>query len=252
MDRGGTIAAACPQPEPDTVRLTDTGAAAQLPAMASLHLMRLVSPNQPVGGFSYSRGLEWAVHAQIVNDAASCAQWIIGLLEHSYATLDGALFWRMMQALQRQDGVEFERLNDWLCASRESHELQLEDRRMAESLMSLLRSLGVSGTEQSFGRGHASYPAAFAIAAHHWGIAAIDALRGLMWAVVESQVTAAIRLVPLGHTAGQRILIEAIAAIERAARKAASISCEDIGNMAPTQVMASAWHETQYSRLFRS
>ncbi len=118
--------------------------------------------------------------------------------------------------------------------------------------MSLLRSLGVGGTEQSFGRGHPSYPAAFAIAAHHWGIAAIDALRGLMWAVVESQVTAAIRLVPLGHTAGQRILIEAIAAIERAARKAASISCEDIGNMAPTQVMASAWHETQYSRLFRS
>jgi urease accessory protein len=100
--------------------------------------------------------------------------------------------------------------------------------------------------------GHASYPAAFAIAASHWGIAPFDALRGLMWTVVESQVTAAIRLVPLGHTAGQRILIAAVDAIETAAQKAATLSEEDIGNMAPTLAMASAWHETQYSRLFRS
>ncbi|MDH7793143.1 urease accessory protein UreF [Ochrobactrum sp. AN78] len=217
-----------------------------------LHLLRLVSPNQPVGGFSYSRGLEWAVHAQIVTDAASCADWIIGLIQHSYATLDGALFWRMMQALQRQDDAEFERLNDWLSASRESHELELEDRRMAESLMSLLRSLNGDGMERFRFSGHASYPAVFAIAAHQWGIAAFDALRGLMWAVVESQVTAAIRLVPLGHTAGQRILISAVDAIETAAQTAATLSEEDIGNMAPALAMASAWHETQYSRLFRS
>ncbi len=118
---------------------------------------------------------------------------IIGLLKHSYATLDGALFWRMMQALQRQDNAEFERLNDWLSASRESHELELEDRRMAESLLSLLRSLDGGGGERFSLTGHASYPAAFAIAASHWGIAPFDALRGLMWTVVESQVTAAIR-----------------------------------------------------------
>jgi urease accessory protein len=73
-----------------------------------------------------------------------------------------------------------------------------------------------------------------------------------MWTVVESQVTAAIRLVPLGHTAGQRILITAVDAIEAAAQKAATLSEEDIGNMAPALAMASAWHETQYSRLFRS
>jgi len=219
---------------------------------SALHLLRLVSPNQPVGGFSYSRGLEWAVHAEIVTDEKSCAAWIIGLLKHSYATLDGALFWRMMQALQRQDQAEFERLNDWLGASRESHELELEDRRMAESLLSLLHSLNDGGAERLSLSGHVSYPAAFALAAHQWNITAFDALRGLMWAVVESQVTAAIRLVPLGHTAGQRILIAAIDAIETAAQKAATISDEDIGNVAPVLAMASAWHETQYSRLFRS
>jgi len=230
----------------------EAGASHELPPASPLHLLRLVSPNQPVGGFSYSRGLEWAVHAEIVTDAASCAAWIIGLLKHSYATLDGALFWRMMQALQRQDNAEFERLNDWLSASRESHELELEDRRMAESLLSLLRSLDGGGGERFSLTGHASYPAAFAIAASHWGIAPFDALRGLMWTVVESQVTAAIRLVPLGHTAGQRILIAAVDAIETAAQKAATLSEEDIGNMAPTLAIASAWHETQYSRLFRS
>jgi urease accessory protein len=158
----------------------EAGASHELPPASPLHLLRLVSPNQPVGGFSYSRGLEWAVHAEIVTDAASCAAWIIGLLKHSYATLDGALFWRMMQALQRQDNAEFERLNDWLSASRESHELELEDRRMAESLLSLLRSLDGGGGERFSLTGHASYPAAFAIAASHWGIAPFDALRGLM------------------------------------------------------------------------
>ncbi|GAA5628597.1 urease accessory protein UreF [Brucella sp. NBRC 12953] len=236
----------------DTDTDLEAGADNDVLRASPLHLLRLVSPNQPVGGFSYSRGLEWAVHAEIVVDAKSCTDWIIGLLNHSYATLDGALFWRMMQALQRQDHAEFERLNDWLTASRESRELELEDRRMAESLLSLLRSLNEDGIAQFSFSGHASYPAAFALAAHHWGIAACDALRGLMWTVVESQVTAAIRLVPLGHTAGQRILIAAVDAIETAAQKAANLSDEDIGNMAPALAMASAWHETQYSRLFRS
>jgi urease accessory protein len=92
----------------------------------------------------------------------------------------------------------------------------------------------------------------FAIAAHHWLVAPADALKGLMWSVVEAQVAAAIRLVPLGHTAGQRILIAAVEVIERVAENAASLRDDDIGNVAPTMAMASAWHERQYSRLFRS
>ena len=78
------------------------------------------------------------------------------------------------------------------------------------------------------------------------------ALQGLMWIFVEGQVTAAIRLVPLGHTAGQRILVHAVGPIEQAAARAAAMGDEDIGNLAPALAMASAWHETQYSRLFQS
>ncbi|MEJ5019085.1 urease accessory UreF family protein [Ochrobactrum vermis] len=222
------------------------------PALPMLHLMRLVSPSQPVGAFSYSRGLEWAVHAGTVSNEESCADWVLGLLEHSYAALDGAIFWRMISALTRHDDAEFCRLNDWLAASRESSELELEDRRMGESLLTLLAELGVDQARNFASERRVTYPAAFAIAACNWNIEPVDALRGLMWSVVESQIMTAIRLVPLGHTAGQRILIAGAAKIERAVEKARTLNDDDIGNTAPALAMASAWHETQYSRLFRS
>ncbi|MFD1790027.1 urease accessory protein UreF [Ochrobactrum teleogrylli] len=222
------------------------------PALPMLHLMRLVSPSQPVGAFSYSRGLEWAVHAGTVTNEESCAGWVFGLLEHSYAALDGAIFWRMFSALTRSDDAEFCRLNDWLGASRESSELELEDRRMGESLLTLLSELGVERARNFASEQRATYPAAFAIAALNWNIEPVDALRGLMWSVVESQVMAAIRLVPLGHTAGQKMLIAGAEKIERAVEKACTLEDDKIGNTAPALAMASAWHETQYSRLFRS
>lgn len=221
------------------------------PSALPLHLLRLVSPSQPVGGFSYSRALEWVVHAGTVTDQQTARAWILGTLEHSYATLDGALFWRMMHALAAGDEQRFLDANDWLTASRESREFQLEDRRMSESMLSLLAELGI-GRASTYSTRRLTYPAAFAIAADHWSILPADALSGLMWSVVESQVAAAIRLVPLGHTDGQRILIAGVPVIERAVQKAATLEDDDIGNVAPALAMASAWHETQYSRLFRS
>jgi urease accessory protein len=216
-----------------------------------LHLLRLVSLGFPVGAFSYSRGLEWAVHSGIVSDESGVRDWVLGTLEYSYAALDGALFWRMAHTLKQDDCERFLALDALLAAGRESRELALEDRRMGETLLRLLRDLEVPLAQRDPGRA-VTYPAMFAIAAHHWRIMPADALEGLMWSVVEAQVAAAIRLVPLGHTAGQRILIAAVPVIERAAARAASFSDDEIGNVAPTMAMASAWHETQYSRLFRS
>jgi urease accessory protein len=216
-----------------------------------IHLLRLVSPSQPVGAFSYSRALEWAVHVGTVKDEASAAAWIFGLLEHSYAALDGALFWRMMHALADGDQAAFLKADAWLSAARESREIEQEDRRMGESLLRILQELGVPTAEALADR-KLGFPAAFALAATHWQVAPQDALRGLLWSVVENQVTAAIRLVPLGHTDGQRILVASPPVIERAARKASTLQDDEIGNAAPAMAMASAWHETQYSRLFRS
>ncbi|MGY0574825.1 urease accessory protein UreF [Bradyrhizobium sp. RDM12] len=187
-----------------------------------LHLLRLVSQSLPVGAFSYSRGLEWAVSSGMIRDENSAQEWIIGTLEYSYAVLDGALFWRMAHALKLNDHEQFLRYDTWLGAGRESRELASEDRRMAEAFLRLLLDLDVPLACKAPGQAR-TYPAMFAIASHHWRISPADALKGLMFSVVEAQVAAAIRLVPLGHTAGQRILIGAIQVIERAAETA--ISC---------------------------
>lgn len=216
-----------------------------------LHLLRLVSQGLPVGGFSYSRGLEAAVHAGWVSDEKTTRDWILGTLQANVAQLDGALFWRMATALETGDHERFQWANAWLAAGRESREFQREDKRLGEALLRLLVDLDVPAARQYQGC-DLTYCAAFALAANHWRLTPNSALRGLMWVYVEGQVTAAIRLVPLGHTAGQRILIGAVDAIEQASARAGSISDGDIGNLAPALAMASAWHETQYSRLFQS
>jgi urease accessory protein len=216
-----------------------------------IHLLRIVSPGLPVGAFSYSRGLEWAVHAGWVPNEAAAREWILGTLENIFAVVDGALFWRMIEALYGEDHARFEHANAWLAACRESREMQLEDRRMGEALLTLLDELGVPAAK-AHARSALTYPASFAIAARHWNVAPRPALRGLMWTVVEAQVAAAIRLVPLGHVAGQRILIDAVPVIGRSAARAIALDDAGIGNLSPALAMASAWHETQYSRLFRS
>lgn len=216
-----------------------------------LHLLRLVSASLPVGTFSYSRGLEAAVEAGWVSDEAAARDWILGTLEHSLAPLDGALFLRMMAALASHDFDALQRYDDWLSAARESRELQLEDRRMAEALLSLLEDLGACNDEPP-PISLRSYAGAFALAAHHWHVPSHAALQGLLWTVVDGQVAAALRLVRMGQTAGQRILIESVPVIERSATAAARLDDGDIGNVSVAMAMASARHETQYSRLFRS
>lgn len=217
-----------------------------------LHLLRLVSPSFPVGAFSYSRGLEWAVQAGWVHDAVTARDWILGNLEHTVAAVDGALFWRMSQALQRGDDASFTEANAWLGASRESRELQLEDRRMGAALLALLADLGLREAERLAAVIEPTYPAAFAIAAGCWKVTPAAALKGLLWSIVDAQVAAAIRLVPLGFVDGQRVLIDAVAVVARSATRARTLQDSEIGNLSPALAMASAWHETQYSRLFRS
>ncbi|CAH1667071.1 Urease accessory protein UreF 2 [Hyphomicrobiales bacterium] len=216
-----------------------------------LHLLRLVSQGLPVGGFSYSRGLEAAVLAGWVHDEKTARDWILGTLRTNVAQLDGALFWRMAQALGAGDGERFRAANAWLAAGRESREFQLEDRRLGEALLRLLVDLELPAAS-AHGDDALTFAGTFALATHHWRIAPAAALNGLLWIYVEGQVNAAIRLVPLGHTAGQRILVEAADAIEQAGLHASTIADDEIGSLSPALAMASAWHETQYSRLFQS
>jgi urease accessory protein len=216
-----------------------------------LHLLRLVSPTLPIGAFSYSRGLESAVHRGFVTNEEQARYWIFGTLEHSFAHFDAPLFLRMAEALGACDAKAFLAANDWLRAGRESLELQMEDRLLGDALHGLLSQLGISSVQQ-FADHKLTFPAGFALACNHWAIEPRQALRGLFWVVVEGQVTAALRLVPLGQTAGQRIMIGAVDLIEACAAIAEHLPDAEIGNTAIGLAMASAWHENQYSRLFRS
>src|SRR5688572_12058469 len=118
-----------------------------------LHLLRLVSQGLPVGGFSYSRGLEAAVHAGWVTDEATARDWILGTLQANVAQLDGALFWRMATALEVDDQERFGSVNAWLAAGRESSEFQREDRRQGEALLRLLADLDVPAARHRQGCG---------------------------------------------------------------------------------------------------
>lgn len=217
----------------------------------SLHLLRLVSPILPVGAFSYSRGLEAAVDRGWIRTEEDAQEWIHGTLEHVFAALDAPLFLRMMKALDANDSAAFLQNDTWLRASRESRELQMEDRLMGDALQNLLRDLAVD-TAAAYAQCTLSFAAAFAIAARHWEISSNQALSGLMWIAAEGQVSAAMRLVPLGQTSGQRILLNVTEVIERSVRRASQLGDAEIGNTAFGLSIASAWHEEQYSRLFRS
>ncbi len=215
-------------------------------------LMRMVSPALPIGAFAYSRGLEQAVERGIVSDEASARDWIIGLLEHSFGRLDAPVLVRVLAALEAGDMERAVRWVSFLRASRESRELLLEDEQMGRALLRLCKDLEVPLVPELIARDAAAVVAGFAALGLHHGIEKSALVAGLFYATTESQVSAAVRLVPLGQTAGQRILNAALAVMPQLALRALEVEDEDVGGYAPMLALCSAWHETQYSRLFRS
>jgi urease accessory protein len=219
---------------------------------ALLPLLRLVSPALPVGGFSYSRGLEYAVGAGWVTDEASALSWIAGVLEHGVGRLDVPGLARLHAAWSAGDGCAVARYSALLYASRESRELQLEEQQMGRALARLLRDLGIVEARALVDDERVCFASAFALAASRWGVAADDAMHGYLYNAAESQVSAAIRLVPLGQTAGQRMLSRLIPLIARVVASARELDDDELGGQTPGLASASARHETQYTRLFRS
>ena len=204
-------------------------------------LLQLASPALPVGAYSYSGGLEAAVEAGIVKDAATAQQWISDVLEYSVGKMEAPILLRMMNG-------PTEDLNRTFLASRETAELRAETVQMGFSLNKLLPELGVVRLEME----EVSFPAAFAHAAAAWGIAPKDALIAYLWSWIENQVMAAIKAVPLGQTDGQKMLLILGRRVEETVGQASEMQDDDLGNFAPGLAVLSSQHETQYSRLFRS
>ena len=219
---------------------------------ATLSLLRLTSPALPIGAYAYSRGLEGAVHAGAVCGASSTLSWILGSLEHVLCPLDGAIACRLYAAFVAADLDAVRRWSARLRASRESRELLLEDEQLGLALGRLLTSLGVDGADLRAADIAPTHVGAFMLAAVHAGIELPQALAGFYYAFCEGQVSAAQRLLPLGQTAGQRILAASLPVIERCVMQTLALADDDVGSTAPGLALYSASHETQYSRLFRS
>ena len=221
-------------------------------SLAQLRLWQLISPALPIGAFAYSQGLEYAVECGWVSDEEQAYQWISGIAEHSLATMDLPVMIRIFRAWQGDTPSEIEQWSDFLLASRESKEIQIEDQNIGKALATLLTELEISEAAPWRFSDRTNFPVMFTLAASKWSVSIDDALMGYLWAWCENQVAAAIKVVPLGQTSGQRLLSRLIGQIPAWCDSAQQVADEDIGMLCPGLGIASALHETQYSRMFRS
>lgn len=231
---------------------TGTGTIEAMSSTALLHLLKLTSPALPIGSFHFSQGLEDAVEHGLVHDSATAADWIAGLAAEAIGTLDLPMLLRLHQAWTERRPALALRLSAQLVAARETAELRAEDRHLGSALARVLIEHGVTEAKPWIGNPDATHAALFAMAAVRWDIGPCDAATGYLWSWCENQVLAAIKLVPLGQNAGQRLLAQLIEQIPGIVELAGSLDDEDIGIASPMQGIASARHESQYSRLFRS
>ncbi|MCU7371966.1 urease accessory protein UreF [Paucibacter sp. O1-1] len=234
-------------------------APAPLTASAWLQLMQLASPALPVGGFSYSEGLEAAVESGRVTNEATATRWLLDQLRLALGRADLPACASAMRAWLRQDLARVSELNDWLLQTRETQELRLQSEQMGRSLLEWLRNKGLDDALSQAQLAHLaalrlapSWPIAFALAAAQTGAPLREAMLAHAFGWAENMVGAAIKAVPLGQSAGQRML-QALSA-EIPASVDAALALPDSQRQAFTPMLAilSAQHEAQYSRLFRS
>jgi urease accessory protein len=221
-------------------------------SLARLRLLQLVSPALPIGGFTYSQGLEWAVEQGWVGNHAQLGDWLQGLIDDALALHELPILLRLHRACAAGDEAAIERWGRCLYAGRETRELRQEERQRARALITLLGDLGIERARTWREVLLHCQAAPFALAAVHWSISERDCLLGYAWGWLENQVAAAIKLIPLGQTDGQRVQLALAGQLPQAVGTAFGIGDDGLGAGAPALAIASARHETQYTRLFRS
>lgn len=220
-----------------------------------VRLLQLASPALPIGAYSYSQGLEWMIDGGAIRDAAAAQRWIGDVLEFVVADGEAAVLMRLIAACERGDRESFAQWTAWHLASRESRELRAETEQMGASLVKLANDVGIlDDTSAALAASVATVtlPAAFALASHALGIPPGAALAGYLMSWLENQVLVAIKALPLGQVAGQKMLLALSGRIPAVVARASTIGDDDVASFAPGVALASARHEAQYSRLFRS
>ena len=219
--------------------------------IALTRLFQLISPSLPIGSYTYSQGIEWAVEQGWVQDEAQLQDWLKGLLETTVQYLDLPLLIRFMNAWAEDDEEALAHWNDYLIASRETAELRMEESSRARAFSQILISLEPQAikVKQYLLK---SQHACFSYACVSWGINTEQACHGLLWSWLENQTLSAVKIIPLGQTSGQQVVFKLSRLFPDIVEQAMLIKDENLGSSSLAQAIASSRHETQYTRLFRS
>jgi urease accessory protein len=218
-------------------------------------LLHLASPALPIGAFSYSQGLESAIEHGLIHDGDTAREWIASGLSNVLARGELPLLAHQMERWRNHESQALAAADEEFLASRESAELRRETQQMGWSLAQLCTQLEWGDSARLatlIALKPVSQPTAFAFAAFTQGAATDSTLAAYAFAWVENQATAALKAVPLGQVAGQRIIVALRDAIDTAVQQALATSPDRINTFAPQLGILSARHESQYSRLFRS
>ena len=230
-------------------------AAAPLGALALLRLIWLASPALPVGGFSYSEGFEAAVDAGLVASETDAAAWLLDQLQLGLARSELPAVAQAIRAWQRADLASVESINAWFASTRESSEMRQQTEQMGRSLALWLGNDGRDDArveQLSALTPSPTWPVAYALAAVHSGAPLREALLAHAFGWAENIVQAALKAIPLGQLAGQRVLGRLVEAIPASVDRAIALQPAARQAFLPMLAILSAQHESQYSRLFRS
>ncbi|MFN3350650.1 urease accessory protein UreF [Pseudorhodoplanes sp.] len=217
--------------------------------------MAWLSPSFPVGAFSYSSGIEWAVEAGDIRDAASLTDWLSLMMTAGAGTCDAVLFVQTHRAVGRGDKSALREVAELAAAFSPSKERHLETTAQGRAFIEATRAAWPCDAIEMLDDiwdGAIAYPVAAGTVCAGHGIATETALPAFLHAVAANWISAGVRLIPLGQTDGQRVLAAMEEAIARTAARALTASLDDIGGAALRADLASMKHETQYTRLFRS
>ena len=222
---------------------------------ALLQLLWLASPALPVGGFSYSEGLEAAIDSGAVHDEASAQAWLLDQLHLALGRSDLPLLAQALTAWRADDAARIVALNTWALSTRESSELRRQSEQMGRSMHAWLRQRATDDMRLATLAALApapAWPITFALAAAQSGAAARDALLAFGFGWAENMVQAALKAMSLGQTGGQRILAALVAALPAVVDAALALPDDERQAFTPMLAILASQHETQYSRLFRS
>ncbi|MBI5321508.1 urease accessory protein UreF [Bradyrhizobium sp.] len=224
-------------------------------AAALYRLMTWLSPAFPVGAFAYSSGIEWAVEAGDIADAATLRDWLAAMLTDGAGFCDAVFVVQTHRAVASHDDAALRDIAELAAAFVPSRERQLETTTQGRAFIETSRAAwSCEGLDEVIAAcgGPIVYPVAVGLVSAAHGIPLEPALHAFLHAVVSNWISAGARLVPLGQTDSQRVLAQLEAEVAATAKRAVAASLDDLGSATFRADLASLRHETQYTRLFRS